>query len=231
MSDFYKKLPMALKNERQFGQICWVPAPCVASSTLALRLGFLKVGVKIQDAPLELTPVSPDSFGKLSEGERANMKVKMPLPELGLSLSEEITVTKSKLRPAVLIHHACHNWRKEANFVAKIVGKRPEPKAHLFAPVYSLHKDDGALDFPEAFVKLVQAQEYPHILYLPAYVSPIRNDSMVVLSDMFQVGLHAFETTELCIDPDTLALKLMDWAEYLGDQATELNEKLAADSK
>lgn len=80
-------------------------------------------------------------------------------------------------------------------------------------------------------MKLVQAQEYPHILYLPAYVSPIRNDSMVVLSDMFQVGLHAFETTELCIDPDTLALKLMDWAEYLGDQATELNEKLAADSK
>lgn len=218
---------MRLKNERQFGQVCWAPAPCVAPGILALRLGFLKAGTDIRDVPLTLTRLGVSEFGSLKEQDRADMKVKMPMPELGLALSEEITVTKCKWRPSVLIHHACKNWRREADFVAKIVGKAVEPSRHLFAPVYSLRKDDGSPEYPDAFVKRVQDGDYPHILHLPAYVSPIKFESMLVLSDMFQSGLHTFEPTELCIDPETLAIKVSDWTDYLSIEATTLSDKIA----
>lgn len=231
MSDFYKRLSPGLKNERQFGQFCWAPAPCVSSGILALRLGFLKAGVDIKDSQLTLIKLGIGDFGALKEQDRANLKSKMPIPELGLALSEEITVTKCKWRPSVVIHHACANWRKEANFVAKLVGKKPEPNRHLFAPVYSLRKEDGSSDYPEAFIARLQDGDYPNILFLPAYASPIKNDSMLVLSDVFQAGLHSFETTDLCIDPETLAIKVSEWSDYLSVQATDLADKLSAEQE
>jgi len=226
MSDFYRKLPLRLKNERQFSQVFWAPAPCITPSTLALRLGSLKAGTDIRDAQLELVRLDANTFGGHSETERVNIKMKMPMPELGLNLSEELTVVKAKLRPAVLIFRNCTNLRREARFVAKITGKPVEPNRHLFAPVFSLRKDDGTTDYPAEFIQLVQSAKYPHILFLPASSGPIKNDSMLVLSDTFQAGIATVDPTDWCIDPDILGLKLNAWDEFLMHEATTIADLL-----
>jgi hypothetical protein len=228
MNDFYRKLLLKQKNEHRFAQFFWTPSPCITDAPIVIRIGQLKAGTDIKDAELQLQRITPGEFGRLSEQDRVNFKQKMPMPELGLALSEELTVTKSKWRPAILIHRGCLNLRKESRFVAKLTGKPVEPNKHLFAPVYSLRKEDGSADYEESFITRVKDGVYPNIMHLPAYTTPIKNESMVVLSDLFQAGLHCVEATELCVDPEILGLKLLEWNDFLANEAAALADEFKA---
>ncbi len=172
----------------------------------------------------------PDEFGSISAQDRANIKQKMPIPELGLDLSDELTIVKAKMRPAVLIHHRCPNWRDEARRVADRAAGKSKPERHLFAPIYSLTKDDGSTDYPSEFVDLVKKNEFPSILFLPAYSIELRYDSMLVLSDAFMTGVHTLRPTDICVDPLTLGSKIEEWVEFLTTEALNLDGELSSPS-
>lgn len=232
MSEFYRKLSIRHKSAFVFGQIFWAPSPQVASGTVALRLPTLRVGQNVEDCFLEPVRLSNSAFGNLTESDRVDLRKKMPMPELGLELSEEITLVKAKMRPAVLMHRDCLNHRREADYLAKVTGKPVAANRRLFAPIFSLKKETGERDFPQPFIDLVSAGKLPHIIYLPAYVPPIINESMLVLTDQFQAGINAVQPTDLCIDPETLAIKIQSFEEFRAAEACritdEINEEIAS---
>lgn len=199
----------------------------VAQRTLALRLGALRVGEDIRDRHLCGVPVSASDFGCLSENDRIDIKKKMPMPELGLELSEELTVVKAKMRPAVLLYRDCLNERRNATYLSGRGGRAPAPSRHLFAPVYSLRKDNGETDYPPEFIEMVKAGKFPNIVYLPRFRAPIVNESMLVLSDQFLAGIDMVEPTDLAVDPISLACEFSEFEEFLIGMADDLDTEFA----
>lgn len=59
----------------------------------------------------------------------------------------------------------------------------------------------------------------------------MKNDSMLVLSELFSVNFTAVEPTDWCIDPVTFAMKFNQFDEYVMHQAEELQCVLDGDQK
>jgi hypothetical protein len=221
-TDFYKKLPMGLKNAHQVGQFFWVHAPMTIKNSFTLRIGRLKEGEDISNARLEVKKVEMANprLGEMSAQDRVDME-RMPIPEIKLGGSEDFVVEKVKMRPAVLIMKDCYNMRRFA------LGQHKGPNRHVFAPIYSLRKDDEQhQDFPEEFIENVKAEKYPNILYLPPYGTTLRNESMLVLSEMFSISIRDMRPMEMCIDPMTFGYLLGEFDSYLMAQVDELAEAL-----
>lgn len=222
MSDeFYQKLPVGLKNEHQIGQILWVPSPMTVDSTYTLRIERWFAGKDIAEARLKTERVRLAELGKHCAQERVDMN-KMVLPEINLDSSEDLIVNKVKRRPSVLIYRDCFNMRKFATGTAK------GPNRHVFAPIYSLKKEaHGEKDYPQDFIEKVKAGGFAHIIYLPPFGTLLKNESMLVLSEMFSVALHAMDPTEYCINPFLFGDLLNTFDTFLVHQAEELEQKLS----
>ena len=220
--DFYKKLPMGLKNSHQIGQLFWVHAPMTIKNSYTLRIGKWRAGEDIANAQLEVKRVdmAQPNFGELSTQDRVDLE-RMPIPEIKLGQSEDFVVEKVKMRPAVLIYKDCYNMRDFAG------GRHKGPNRHVFAPIYSLRKEfEADKEFPESFIEEVRSGKYPNIIHLQPYGTMLRNESMLVLSEMFSVSLRDMRPLELCIDPDTFGCLLAEFDTYLMGQTDELAEAL-----
>lgn len=222
-ADFYIKLPMREKNEKQVGQVFWVPCPMHADATFTLRIGNWKAGEDISEARLSVKRVNTADLGKICAGERVDME-RMVLPELKLDSSEDLVVNRVKRRPAVLISKDCYNLRKFADIASGLRSSaKLGPNRLIFAPVYSLRKEEHqSKSYPEAFIQKLTADHYPTMLFLPAYGTVMKNDSMLVLSELFSVNFNAADPTDWCIDPVTFAMKFNQFDEYVMHQAEEL---------
>jgi len=234
MSDpsLYVKLPMREKNERQIGQLFWVPCPLTSSSTFTLRIGSWKAGMDIKDAKLEVKKVHrPEDIGRLSDGLHADLS-RMVIPELDLDSSADLIVGKVKRRPAVLIYKDCHNLRKFAGIESGIQGGASFPNKHVFAPIYSLRKEEN-LDssFPEKFIQNVKDHKYPNIVFLPSYATLLKNDSMLVLSEMFVLSINVVSPLDYCIDPTAFSVYLETFNSAIVDEICLLQGKLDASSQ
>ncbi len=223
---YYLKLPMREKNEHQVGQFFWVPSPMTSPATFSLRIGSWKAGIEIKEAKLVIKKVDKDELGKIKEGEKVDLN-KMVIPEINLDSSEDLIVSKVKRRPAVLIYKECYNMRKFADVTGGIRGGIVKPNRHIFAPIYSLRKEENLeKSFPATFISKVQNNDYPNILFLPAYSTVLKNDSMLILSEMFSVNIKAITPTDFCLDPMLFGIQMDNFLKLIMDQADELQEKL-----
>jgi hypothetical protein len=215
MSDFYRELQAGAMRAHQPGQIFWVPAPIISKDALGLRLGYLKEGQDITTVPLTISRLRCEDIGRPAEAEKVEFHKRMPLPEIDLSASEDLLIHKVKKRPAVLLFKSGLHPRRFANFSASLTSKPVNPNHYVFAPIYSLRKQNNVgNDYPPAFIADLKAGKFPQLLHLPAYKHHLPNESMAVLNDLFGVGIQAFEETPLAIDALELASKLEEFFEY-----------------
>lgn len=215
MSNCYTELDRPAMRAHRPGQVFWVPAPMLTAQALAMRIGFLKEGQDITQAPLRLERLRPEDIGSPKEAEKVEFHKRMPIPEINLSASEDLLVQKVKIRPAVLLFKSGIDMRRFSRFATGLTSKPVNPNHYVFAPVYSLRKDDNiSTNYPDAFIEKVKNGDYPNLLHLPAYKSHLPNESMLVLDDLFGVGIHAFRETPLCIEPLELASKLEEFFEF-----------------
>jgi hypothetical protein len=225
MSDFYRELQAGAMRLHQPGQIFWVPAPMISKDALGLRLGFLKEGQDITQVPLTISRLRCEDIGRPAEAEKVEFHKRMPMPEISLSASEDLLIHKVKKRPAVLLFKSGLHPRRFANYVSGGTSKPVNPNHYVFAPIYSLHKQNNVgHDYPPAFINDLQAGKFPHLLHLPAYKNNLPNESMVVLNDLFGVGIQAFEETPLAIEPLELASKLDEFFEYFQGELLDQTE-------
>jgi hypothetical protein len=215
MSDFYRELQAGAMRTHQPGQIFWVPSPIISKEALGLRLGYLKEGQDITTIPLTISRLRCEEIGHPTEAEKVEFFKRMPLPEINLSASEDLLIHKVKKRPAVLLFKSGLHPRRFANYSSGLTHKPVNPNHYVFAPIYSLRKQDNiGHDYPSAFITDLQAGKFPHLLYLPAYKNHLPNESMAVLNDLFGIGIQSFEETPLAIDELELASKLEEFFEY-----------------
>ena len=229
--DFYRALTHKQKNEHQIGQLFWVPTPMTPESNLALRISSWKAGLDITKAALKVTRLAAEDIGGLSEQERMDMS-RMVIPELNLDSSEDLLLTKVKRRPAVLVLRDCYNMRRFADRDIGLRNIRVEPNRHVFAPVYSLRKEENlGTNYPDAFVEKAKEGKYPNVVFLPAFDTLLKNDSMLLLSELFAVGINSMSPTEYCIDPLLFGVRLGDFTKFIMDQADELSALLESPEK
>ena len=215
MSDCYTELDRPAMRAHRPGQFFWVPGPMLTDRVLAIRLGFLKEGQDITQAPLRIERLRPEDIGRPTEAEKVEFHKRMPIPEINLSASEDLLIQKVKIRPAVLLFKSGINMRRFSQLAAGLTSKPVNPNHCVFAPVYSLRKDENlSTDYPDAFIEKLKNGDYPNLLHLPAYKSHLPNESMLVLDDLFGVGIHAFRESPLCIEPLELASKIEVFFEF-----------------
>ena len=216
MNDFYIRLEGAQVRAHLPGQIFWLPAPIISKDALGLRLGFLKQGQDITDRPFTIVRLRPEEIGHPTEAERVEFYKRMPLPEINLSTSEDLLITKVKKRPSILLFKGCVNLRRFAILHAGLTSKPVNPNHYVFAPIYSLRKEGNiGHNYPEKFIVDLQNNKFPNLLFLPAYKNYLPNDSVAVLDDLFGVGIQAFKEKPLCIHPLELASKLDEFNEFI----------------
>jgi len=215
MSDFYCQLQAGPMRSHQPGQIFWVPAPIISMGALGLRLGLLKEGQDITQIPLKISRLRWEDVGRPTEAEKAEFYKRMPLPEISLSASEDLLIQKVKRRLAVLLFKGGLHPRRFAQYIARLTTKPVNPSHYVFAPIYSLRKQDNVgNDYPPVFISDLQAGKFPYLLHLPAHGSHLPNESMAVLNDLFGIGIMAFEEIPLAIDPFELVSKLEEFFEF-----------------
>lgn len=227
MSDFYKVLQKKQLRLDLFGQICSIPASYTLTRPLAMRIGYLKEGQDISQLPLTVSPIRPQDIGKPTEAEQVEFHKRMPLPEINLRPNEDFLLNKVKRRPAILLSKGGKDYKKLADHLSGSRRKPVNPNHYLFAPIYSLRKEENiSQDYSDKFIEMVKNFELPQFLYLPEFKSPIYNESMVVLEDIFTVGINAIEQTELCLAPEVLIDALDRFHQYLELQIFEQAEEL-----
>lgn len=225
----YIELEPKVQHEHVVGQLFWVPAPMVSPDPLTLRIGSWKAGMDVSQAELtvEKTPVA--DLGRTAIGHKGDIFRRMPIPELKLDSSQELLVQKIKMRPCVLVMRDCVDTKRFANVHAGVKGGQVSPKQHVFAPVFSLrHQETPSQNYPEKFIDDLRDRNFPHLLFMPAFGREIVNDSMLVMNDLFAVGLHSFKETNLCLQPLHFAAFLEGFWQFIEGDMLTLAEKLQA---
>jgi len=209
----YRTLTPKEKGIHTIGQIFWIPAFCTQKSYFVLRI----------NAWDRTRPVA----GALFDVKKASVKEvngfvspfgELPIPELRLRKNEDLIVSKVKRRPAVLIVREGFNMRNFASFIDG-VAKEPEPSRHVFAPIYSLKKEGNTdKDYPASFVERVKVADFPGLIYLPPHNQVIKNESMVVLSELQVHCAQSVGETNLALDQETFGIFLDDFLRDLIDK-------------
>jgi hypothetical protein len=200
---FYQVLEPAARGRHVIGQIFWIPAFTTERHLFAVRTTSWDRKLPIDTARFGLRQVHHSSVG----GDQ-DLYQQMPIPELKLKTKEDLLVKKVKRRPAILIYREGINTRKLATYCAGI-GDAPEPHEHVFAPIFSLRKEENVdSDYPDIFIQQVQTGKFPELMHLPPTSRIIRNESMVAFAAMQVHPRHAIEETDLRVDPLQLAASL-----------------------
>jgi hypothetical protein len=203
LDDIYRQLTPAERGRHVPGQIFWIPAYETMRDYHVVRLERWDRTTEINTATFRIEKKSISTIGAPSD-----LFHHMPIPELKLKMGEELVVKKVKRRPGVLILREGVDARRLANTYVG-VGSKPNPQSHVFAPIFSLRKEENVgQDYPAAFIDKVALGELPEFLHLPAEGTVLRNESMAVLTQLQLHGESFVEETSLCLTPLYLATAL-----------------------
>lgn len=207
----YRKLTPADRSRHVPGQIFWIPAYLAMQDYHVVRLDWWDRNQPITTAKFKIEKRTIQTIGRGSD-----LFQHMPIPELKVAMNEELVIKKVKRRPAVLIWRDGYDPRRYANFSSGRLGRRPEPSTHVFAPVFSLRKNDNlSRDYPDEFIQaLIEGDKYPDFVHLPAEGVVIRNESMAVLGQLQSHSEAHVEETDLALTPDYLALVLEQFWQF-----------------
>ncbi|HQF40120.1 MAG TPA: hypothetical protein PK322_13470 [Opitutaceae bacterium] len=195
ISEIYRQLTPAERGRHVPGQIFWIPAYEHMADYHVVRVSNRwDRHQPIDTATFEIQKKTISTIGAPSD-----LFHHMPIPELKLQMGEELLVKKVKRRPAVLVLRGAVDPRRLANSYAGC-GAKPNPQSHVFAPIFSLRKEENVgHDYPAAFIEKVSAGELPEFIHLPAEGTTLRNESMAVLTQLQLHGENFVEETPLCL--------------------------------
>jgi hypothetical protein len=217
LADIYRQLSPAERGRHVPGQVFWIPAYGTMQDYHVVRIGRWDRTTDIANASFRIEKKSINTLG-----ESSDLFHHMPIPELKLKMGEELLVKKVKRRPAVLILREGVDTRRLALSYSG-TGAKPSPNSHVFAPIFSLRKEDNVgSDYPAAFIEKVSLGELPEFIHLPAEGSILRNESMAVLTQLQMHGERFVEETSLCLKPLYLATALETFWQDLEGQILEL---------
>jgi hypothetical protein len=195
LAEIYRQLTPAERGRHVPGQIFWIPAYEHMQDYHVVRVS------RHWDrrSPIETATFDIDKKAISTIGAPSDLFHHMPIPELKLKMGEELLVKKVKRRPAVLVLREGIDTRRFSITYAG-VGSKPNPQSHVFAPIFSLRKEENVgSDYPAAFIEKVAAGELPEFVHLPAEGTILRNESMAVLTQLQLHGESFVEETPLCL--------------------------------
>ena len=195
ISEIYRQLTHGERGRHVPGQIFWIPAYEHMADYHVVRVS----NRWDQHLPLDTATFEIQKKTINTIGHSSDLFHHMPIPELKLKMGEELLVKKVKRRPAVLVLREAIDPRRLAISYAGS-GVKPNPQSHVFAPIFSLRKEDNVgHDYPAAFIERVAAGELPEFIHLPAEGTMLRNESMAVLTQLQLHGENFVEETTLCL--------------------------------
>ena len=217
LDDIYRQLTPAERGRHVPGQIFWIPAYETMRDYHVVRVGRWDRTTDIATANFKIEKKTISTIGMPSD-----LFHHMPIPELQLKMGEELLVKKVKRRPALLVLREGIDTRRLANTYAGI-GARPNPQTHVFAPIFSLRKEDNVgQNYPAPFIEKVALGELPEFVHLPAEGTVLRNESMAVFTQLQMHGESFVEETALCLTPLYLATAMETFWQDLEGQILAL---------
>jgi hypothetical protein len=217
LADIYRQLSPADRGRHVPGQIFWIPAYGTMQDYHVVRISSWDRSTDITNARFRIEKKTISTLGDSSD-----LFHHMPIPELKLKMGEELLVKKVKRRPAVLILREGVDTRRLALSYAGGMTK-PNPNSHVFAPIFSLRKEDNVgTDYPVGFIEKVASGELPEYIHLPAEGTILRNESMAVMTQLQLHGESFVEATSLCLKPLYLATALETFWQDLEGRVLEL---------
>lgn len=194
LADIYRQLSPAERGRHVPGQVFWIPAYGTMQDYHVVRINRWDRTTDIANASFRIEKKTINTIGDSSD-----LFHHMPIPELKLKMGEELLVKKVKRRPAVLVLREGVDTRRLALSYGG-VGAKPNPNSHVFAPIFSLKKEDNiGSDYPPSFIEKVALGELPEFIHLPAEGTVLRNESMAVLTQLQMHGESFVEETSLCL--------------------------------
>jgi len=209
ISPFYRQLdPKTFRTQFESGQIAWVPTPFAA------------------DIPqiMEVERESPDDHFA-SKFQIRNMKEsdfrkkqKLPIKLLNLGETEELVVTRSKLRPCIVLKIGQTSF-SDLTKALKQSGKGHLEKEDLAViPIYSVEKEGGDTGFPAVMVARIKALMYPQFFFCPKHPATVPNNSIARLDRIFFIRplFPAVQPMDAALSPDALMVLRSMLAVLLG---------------
>lgn len=205
LDEIYRQLTPAERGRHVPGQIFWIPAYEHMNDYHVVRVS--RQWDRRSDISTATFNIEKKSISTI--GAPSDLFHHMPLPELKIKMGEELLVKKVKRRPAVLLLREGVDTRRLAQSYGGDGRVKPNPQAHVFAPVFSLRKEGNVgADYPAPFIAKIAAGELPEFIHLPANGLTLPNESMAVLTQLQMHGENFVEETALCLTPLYLASAL-----------------------
>jgi len=196
---FYRSLdPQSFRKRFENGQLAWVPTP--------FSVGLPMVMEVERDTPedhfasrFKIRPMVDTDFRKRS---------KLPIKLLNLGETEELIVSRSKLRPALVFLTAPGVFPDLSKDLKKLGKGHLEDDCLAVIPLYSIQKVDSDTGFPPIMIARIKALMYNQFFFCPKQVSALPSDSLARLDRLFFMRpiYPAFQPTGYAISDDCLLI-------------------------
>jgi hypothetical protein len=136
-------------------------------------------------------------------------KQKLPIKLLKLEDTEELVVTRCKLRPSILLLTDLSKYSDLTKQLKQLGKKSFEEESVAVIPLYTVLKGDDDTGFPAAMAARIKALMYNQFFYCPSTKdSGLRNDSIARLDRLFLIRpiYPAFQPTDRALSEDALAV-------------------------
>lgn len=155
-------------------------------------------------------------------GEHFRARTKLPIKALTLHDTEELLISKAKLRPCVVV--CCNNTSfTDAETIKEIGGRKHlQDKSVLVAPLYGSATPDNETGFPPTMVARIRVFMYSQFFYAPK-ICPrtklaLAKDGVVRLDRIFSVSpSRGMRPLDLKLAPPALALLMALVRERFGN--------------
>lgn len=200
---FYKSLnSKTFRSTFENGQIAWVPTPFTVGLPMIMEVER-NTPQDHYASKFKIRQLVDTDFRKHS---------KLPIKLLNLGETEELLVSRCKLRPALILLTS-QGLFPDLISQLKSVGKDYLQQECVAAiPLYSIEKEDTETGFPPVMAARIKALMYNQFFYCPKRGSGLINDSIARLDRLFFVRpiYPAFRPTEFALaDDGQLVLTVM----------------------
>jgi hypothetical protein len=173
---FYKRLdPNSYRKTFEHGQLAWVPTAYAAGLPMIMEVDRQSPEDHFASV-FRVRPMTDKDFRK---------RPKLPIKLLNLGETEELVVSRCKLRPAIIL------LTSPARFPDLLEELKRTGKAHLahesvaVIPLYSVQKEDSDTGFPPVMIARIKALMYQQFFICPKKGSGLQWDSIGRLDRMF----------------------------------------------
>jgi hypothetical protein len=206
---FYRKLDSRTHRSKfENGQIAWVPT--------SFDIGLPTIMEVERSSPedhfaskFSIHPMTDKDFRKHS---------RLPIKLLNLGETEELLVSRCKLRPAIVLTPSLGRYPDLSVQLRRMGKTHYEDHSVVVIPLYSIQKDDQDTGFPAVMVARTKALLYNQFFFCPRKNSGLLYDSIARLDRLFFLRpiSPAFQPTEYALSDDCLLVLTVMLRSLLG---------------